>query len=102
MLDADTKEVVATLDAKEVAARLQPAGLREPVDTLAPSMTATVFLHVSFDKARQVPDRLVHQLSVKTAAAPPGQQKIAEKVGPTKVDRRDVKVVGPPLRGSTT
>jgi hypothetical protein len=72
----------------------------EPVDTLAPSMTATVFLHVSFDKAHQVPDRLVHQLSVKTAAAPPGQQEITEKVGPTKVDRRDVKVVGPPLRGS--
>jgi hypothetical protein len=100
VLDADTKEAVATLDAKEVAARLQPAGLREPVDTLAPSMTATLFLHVSFDKASQVPDRLVHQLSVKTAAAPPGQQNIAEKVGPTKVDRRDVKVVGPPLRGS--
>jgi hypothetical protein len=100
VLDADTKEAVATLDAKEVAARLQPAGLREPVDTLAPSMTATLFLHVSFDKASQVPDRLVHQLSVKTAAAPPGQQNIAEKVGPTKVDRRDVRVVGPPLRGS--
>jgi hypothetical protein len=100
VLDADTKEVVATLDAKEVAGRLQPAGLREPVDTLAPSMTATVFLHVSFDKAHQVPDRLVHQLSVKTAAAPPGQQEITEKVGPTKVNRREVKVVGPPLRGS--
>ena len=33
VLDADTDDVVATLDAKEVAARLQPAGLREPVDT---------------------------------------------------------------------
>ena len=32
VLDADTDEVVATLDAKEVAARLQPAGLcRLPV-----------------------------------------------------------------------
>ena len=48
----------------------------------------------------QRPGRLVHQLSVKTAAAPPGQQNIVEKVGPTNVDRRDVKVVGPPLRGS--
>jgi murein DD-endopeptidase MepM/ murein hydrolase activator NlpD len=100
VLDADTKEVVATLDAKEVAARLQPAGFREPVDSLAPSTTALVFLHLSFEKANQVPERLVHRLSVKAEAAPPGQQKISEKVAPTKVDRRDVKVVGPPLRGS--
>jgi murein DD-endopeptidase MepM/ murein hydrolase activator NlpD len=100
VLDADTNEAVATLDAKEVAARLQPAGFREPVDTLAPSTTALVFLHVSFAKANQVPDRLIHRLSVKAEAAPPGQQKISEKLAPTKVDRRDVKVVGPPLRGS--
>src|ERR671917_2974050 len=100
VLDADTDDVVATLDAKEVAARLQPAGLREPVDTLAPSMTALVFLHVSFDEANQVPDQLVHRVSLRAAAAPPGQQKITETVGQTKVDRRDVVVVGPPLRGS--
>ena len=100
VLDADTKEVVATLEAKAVAARLQPAGLRESVDTLAPSMTANVFVHLSFEKADQVPERLVHRLSVKAQAAPSAQQKIAEKTGPTEVDRRDVKVVGPPLRGS--
>jgi hypothetical protein len=100
VLDADTDDVLATLDAKEVTSRLQPAGLREPVDTLAPSMTALVFLHVSFDKANQVPDRLVHRLLLRAAAAPPDQQQITEKVGPTEVDRRDVVVVGPPLKGS--
>jgi hypothetical protein len=35
VLDADTNEAVATLNAKEVAARLQPAGFREPVDTFS-------------------------------------------------------------------
>jgi murein DD-endopeptidase MepM/ murein hydrolase activator NlpD len=100
VLDAGTNEAVATLGAKQVASRLQPAGFREPVDSLAPSATALVFLHLSFDKADQVPKRLVHRLSVKAAAAPPGQQNIVEKVAPTKVNRRDVKVVGPPLRGS--
>ena len=99
VLDADTDDVVAILDAKEVAARLQPAGLREPVDTLAPSMTALVFLHVSFDEANQVPERLVHRVSLRAAAAPPGQQQITERVGLTKVDRRDVVVVGPPAKG---
>jgi murein DD-endopeptidase MepM/ murein hydrolase activator NlpD len=100
VLDADTDDVLSRLDAEEVAGRLQPAGLREPADTFAPSMTATIFLHVIFAEANQVPDRLVHRLSLKAAAAPPGQQKITELVGPTEVDRRDVAVVGPPLRGS--
>jgi Peptidase family M23 len=100
VLDANTGDVLTTLDAEEVASRLQPAGLREPVDTLAPSMTAIVFVHVTFDEANQVPDRLIHRLSTKAAAAPPDQQKITETVGPTEVDRRDVVVVGPPLRGS--
>ena len=100
VLEAGTNEVVATLNAKQVASRLQPAGFREPVDSLAPSTTALVFLHLSFDKASQVPKRLVHRMSVKVAVAPPGQQNIVEKVAPTKVNRRDVKVVGPPLKGS--
>jgi murein DD-endopeptidase MepM/ murein hydrolase activator NlpD len=100
VLDADTHDVVATLDAEEVSGRLQPAGLREPAGTLAPSTTAIAFLHVTFGEAGEVPDRLVHRLSVKADAAPPDQQKITEEVGPTQVDRRDVAVVGPPLRGS--
>ena len=100
VLDADTGDVIDTLDAEEVAARLQPGGLRDPIDTLAPSMMATVFLHVTFDEAGEVPDRLVHRLSVQAQAAPPDQQQITEEVGPTEVERRDVVVVGPPLRGS--
>ena len=100
VLDADTGDVIDTLDAEEVAARLQPGGLRDPADTLAPSMMATVFLHVTFDEAGEVPDRLVHRLSVQAQAAPPDQQQINEEVGPTEVERRDVVVVGPPLRGS--
>ena len=100
VLDADTGDVIDTLDAEEVAARLQPGGLRDPIDTLAPSMMATVFLHVTFDEAGEVPDRLVHRLSVQAQAAPPDQQQITEEVGPTEVERRDAVVVGPPLRGS--
>jgi hypothetical protein len=67
---------------------------------LAPSTTALVFMHVTFDEAEEVPDRLVHRLSLRAEAAPPDQQQITEEVGPTDVDRRDVIVVGPPLRGS--
>jgi len=100
VLDAGTGDVVDTLDTEEVASRLQPAGLREPVDTLDPSTTALVFLHVTFGEAGEVPDRLVHRLSLRAEAAPPDQRQITEESGPTEVDRRDVVVIGPPLRGS--
>jgi hypothetical protein len=100
VLDADSGDVVATFDAKEVAGRLQPAGLRDAADAFAPSTMATVFLDLTFGEAGEVPDGLLHRLSVKAEAAPPDQQQITEEVGPTEVDRRDVVVVGPPLRGS--
>jgi hypothetical protein len=95
VLDPDTGDVVDTLDTEEVASRLQPAGLREAADALAPSMMAIVFLDVTFDEAGAVPDRLVHRLSLQSEAAPPDQQQITEEVGPTEVDRRNVVVVGP-------
>jgi peptidase M23-like protein len=99
VLDADTGDVIGTLDAEEVAGRLQPGGLRDPADALAPSMMANVFLHVTFGEAGEVPDRLIHRLSLQAEVAPPGQQ-ITEEVGRTEIERRNVVVVGPPLRGS--
>ena len=95
VLDPDTGDVVDTLDAEEVANRLQPAGLREPADALAASMMAIIFLDVTFDEAGEVPDRLVHRLSLQAEAAPPDQQQSTEEVGPTEVERRNVVVVGP-------
>jgi hypothetical protein len=100
VLDPDTGTVVETLDAKQVAGRLQPAGLRSAADAFDPSMTAIVFLHLSFASAEEIPDRLAHRLVVKAEAAPPGQQEITETVAQTDVDRREVIVVGPPLKGS--
>jgi hypothetical protein len=101
VLDPDTGDVVDTLDTEAVASRLQPAGLRDTADTFTPSMRAIVFLHVTFDEAVEVPNRLVHRLSLQADAAPPDQQQITEEVGPTEVDRRNAASVGPPLRGSS-
>jgi murein DD-endopeptidase MepM/ murein hydrolase activator NlpD len=100
VLDAHTGRVVKTLEAKGVARRLQPLGSRSTAEALAPSMTAIIYLHLPFDKAEKVPDQLVHRLTLQSAAAPPGHQQITEKVGPTDVARRNVVVVGPPLKGS--
>jgi hypothetical protein len=62
-------------------------------------MTALVFLHVAVDEPSDVPDRLVHRVSVRAEAAPPDRQRITETIGETEVDRQDVVTVGPPLRG---
>src|SRR5215211_5420944 len=85
VLNPDTGDVVDTLDTKEVASRLQPAGLREATDALAPSTMAIVFLDVTFDEAGEVPDKLVHRLSLQAEEAPPHQQQFTEEVGPTEV-----------------
>ena len=90
----------AASGAGEVAHRLQPAGLRESADALAPSTTALVSLRVTFIEADEVPDRLVHRLSVWADAAPSDQRPITEELGPAEIDRLDVVVVSPPLRGS--
>ena len=58
------------------------------------------FLHLSFENAEEMPERLVHQVSLQVEAAPPDQQQITEEVGPTEVDRCDVAVVSLPLKGS--
>jgi hypothetical protein len=100
VLDADTGDAVAALDAEEVAERLQQAGLRDAADSLAPSTAARIFLHVLFGEAGDVPDRLVHRLSLEGEAFPPDEQPLTEEVGPVEVDRRNVVVIGPPLRGS--
>lgn len=100
IVDADTGDAVHVLDAEEVAGRLQPAGSRESVDLLEPAMTALVFLHVAVDEPSDIPDRLVHRVSVRAEAAPPDQQRLTETIGETEVDRRDVVTVGPPLRES--
>lgn len=100
MLDADSGDIVETFDEKAIADRLQPVGFRETVETLAPSTTALVFLNVQFDDPADVPERLVHRLTMRATAAPPDLQRVTGEMGPVEVDRRDVVVVEPPLRGS--
>src|SRR5262249_14079451 len=46
-----------------------------------------------------LPVRLAHRITARSAAAPPGQQSVRETGGEVPIDRRDVVVIGPPLRG---
>jgi murein DD-endopeptidase MepM/ murein hydrolase activator NlpD len=58
-----------------------------------------LFLHVVLPADAPIPKRLAHRISARVAAAPPDRQEMRESGGETPVVRRDVVVIGPPLRG---
>ena len=92
-------KVLATLDGTAVAGRLQPVGRRDTSATMAPSTQALLFLHVVLPADGAISRSLAHRISVRVAAAPPGQEEIRESGGQTPVAQRDVVVIAPPLRG---
>ncbi len=91
--------VLQTLDKAAVAGRLQAAGAREAAGSLGKSTHALLFIHLVLPSGAAIPAQLTHRLSLRAAAAPPGQQEITESGGAVTVDRQAVAVIGPPLRG---
>src|SRR5271163_2776466 len=75
--------VLQSLDAAAVARRLQPAGLRESVGTLAKSTEALLFLNVALAPGAGIPRQLSHRVAVRASAAPPGHQELTESGGST-------------------
>jgi Peptidase family M23 len=92
-------KLLQTLDASEIATRLQPAGLREPTGTMAPSTAALLFIHVIMPAGQIAPQKLTHRLQLRAEAAPPGMQEITETGGEISLSVAPVVVIAPPLRG---
>jgi murein DD-endopeptidase MepM/ murein hydrolase activator NlpD len=93
-------KMLAHLDNEAIASRLQPIGRREPRGTLAPSEQALLFVHVVLAADASIPRQIVHQVSARTASARPSLQELRESGGETPIDRRQVVVIGAPLRGA--
>ena len=91
--------VLTRLDTAAVAARLQAAGRRDASAVMAASTQALLFLHLGLPSDAPLPKRLAHRIEADVAAAPAGQQELHEEGGEVALDRRDVVVIGPPLRG---
>jgi hypothetical protein len=89
-----------TLDAKEIATRLQPIGTREPSATLAKSTQALLFIHFQLPEGKRAPRELSHRITARFAAAPPDHQEITFTGGTIAVDHRTVAVIAPPLHGA--
>jgi Peptidase family M23 len=91
--------VLARLDDEAIATRLQPIGRREPRRTLGAGEQALLFIHVELTTDGSIPGRIVHRISARMPAAPPSLRELRESGGETPVDRRQVIVIGAPLRG---
>jgi hypothetical protein len=96
--DGQRGSVVGDLDAAQLSGRLQPAGSRDGADHLEPGQAATIFVHVITPNGA-VPKTLVHDVTVTSAAMPPGHGQVTERLGATKVDDRTLPVFSAPLRG---
>jgi hypothetical protein len=91
--------LLQTLDAATIAARLQPIGQRQAVDKLTKSTQALLFLNVILPANSNAPKALSHRVTLHVEAAPPGHQEMTEEGGDITVDNQPVIVIGPPLSG---
>jgi hypothetical protein len=91
--------VLHSMNATEIARRLQPAGQREAVAVLSKSTEALLFVHVTLPPGAAIPRQISHRIMARVTAAPPGHQEFTEEGGTTTVDRRSVVRIGPPLLG---
>lgn len=91
--------VLENFDAAEVAGRLQAAGVRESAGTMVKSSQALLFLNVTLEAGAAIPQQLSHRLALYVNAAPPGMQEMSETGGVVPVDRKEVALIGAPLRG---
>jgi peptidase M23-like protein len=101
VLAPDGSTTLQTLDAKEIAARLQPAGRRDSTATMPGGTFALLFIHVTLPENQKAPATLTHRIRLKAEAAPPGQQEMTETGGEITIDTKSVvAIIGPPLRGT--
>jgi hypothetical protein len=91
--------VLATFDRTEIATRLQPFGVRESRANMAASTGALLFVHVVVASPERVPRKLTHRVAARMSAAPHGSQDLVAIGGETRLDPRDLVIVGPPLLG---
>lgn len=94
VFDADTRAVVATLDAAEIGRRLVVRDRAAVAGTLGASQAGIVYLHLMFDRADALPGRLEHVL-----AGVVGAEALAETAGCVRVTPPTGLVFDAPLRG---
>ena len=92
-------KVLMRFDNEAIATRLQPIGRRDARGTLSASEQALLFVHIVLATDASIPNQITHWVSLRMPSAPPHLREIRERGGDTRVDRRQVVVIGAPLNG---
>jgi hypothetical protein len=92
-------QMLATLDERAIAGRLQPFGTRTATDRMAPSTSALLFLHLALPAGATPPKHLTHRVTVHYADAPGGPHDVTVSGGEVAPSDRKPAVIGPPLAG---
>jgi hypothetical protein len=92
-------KMLKRLDSEAIAGRLQPIGRRDARATLAASEQALLFVHIVLAAGATIPSQITHEVSVRVSSAPLRLRELRESGGETPVDRRQVVMIGAPLRG---
>jgi murein DD-endopeptidase len=99
VLRADDKKSLGHFEGVELAGMLNRPGVTGAVGMdklrLGPGLRAVVYLWVTFDKAADVPSALEHRVTVKVGDYPDSFAVDSARIS----GRRDLPVIGPPLRG---
>jgi murein DD-endopeptidase MepM/ murein hydrolase activator NlpD len=91
---------VELIDGTALLAAMAPLGSAQGETTQLPgSSVAVVWLDLSFDSKRQLPERLRHRLTVDVGEGLPVGPTIVSTGGAARVVRRAPVVIGPPLAG---
>jgi hypothetical protein len=93
--DASTDRSVYRISGADLASRVLATGGKTYGATFDGGKAAAVFLHVTLASGAAVPTSLVHELTASL-----GKSSLHEQLAPTKVNKRTLPVLGPPLRGS--
>ena len=94
--DAGTPQSIATFEAEQLEAMLQPLGgkaLSDPKERLviANGQSAIAFMSVAFDRSSHIPDRLIHHVSTVDSAA---------EGAVIATHHTELHVLGPPVEGA--
>src|SRR5260370_41658213 len=94
--DAGAAQPIATFEAEQLEAMLQPLGgkkLSDPKERLviADGQSAIAFMSVAFERSAHIPDRLLHQVSTVDSVA---------KGAVIATHHTELHVLGPPVEGA--
>ncbi|MGH8225149.1 MAG: M23 family metallopeptidase [Gammaproteobacteria bacterium] len=89
-------QVLQTLDARQVASRLQPAGQRSSIGIMESGTISLLFLHLTLPAGTPVPTKLSHEISFSARGR---DEQFSENGGDITVDTKTKApaVIGPPL-----